>query len=194
MISTRSEHTPKITTSAETCHENSASMPHPETQIPMARPHPTPQKHDSPNANPNGTAQQTADITKRCSCAVKSSSTLQHLTFPYDSSLFHTNLTRHVSIRNLLQKLPPMASSLRRDDDDKRRQTTTDDDRRRHDASHANTAPTPRPPTINGNPSLRIREKHVWYTYSAPMCSLCQGMLLIGNINVTRSARPARPR
>ena len=92
-------------------------MPHPETQIPMARPHPTPQKHDSPNTNPNA-------------CAVKSSSTLQHLTFPHDSSLFHTNLTRHVSIRNLLQKLPPMASNLRRDDDDKRRgtQTTRDDD------------------------------------------------------------------
>ena len=44
-------------------------MPHPETQIPMARPHPTPQKHDSPNANPNGTAQQSADLTKRCACA-----------------------------------------------------------------------------------------------------------------------------
>ena len=85
-------------------------MPHPETQIPMAQPHPTPQKHDSPNANPNGTAQQTADLTKRCTCAVKSSSTLQHLTFPHDSSLFHTNLTRHVSIRNPLQKLPPMAA------------------------------------------------------------------------------------
>ena len=42
-----------------------------------------------------------------------------------------------------------MAANLRRDDDE----------RRRHDASHANTAPTPRPPTINGNPSLRIREK-----------------------------------
>ena len=41
----------KIAISAETGHENSASMPHPETQIPMARPHPTPQKHDSPNAN-----------------------------------------------------------------------------------------------------------------------------------------------
>ena len=69
-----------------------------------------------------------------------------------------------------LQKLPPMAPNLRRNDEDKRRQTTTDDDRRRQttrdderrrdDASHANTAPTPRPPTINGNPSLRIREKH----------------------------------
>ena len=40
-------------------------MPHPETQIAMARPHPTPQKHDSPIANPNGTAQQSADLTKR---------------------------------------------------------------------------------------------------------------------------------
>ena len=77
-------------------------------------------------------------------------------------------------MKSHLQKLPPMAANLRRDDDDRRRQTTTDDDRRRqttrdderrrHDARHANTAPTPRPPTINGNPSLRIREKeHMGY-------------------------------
>ena len=82
----------KLEISAETCEGNRASMPHPETQIPMAQPHPTPQKTDSPNANPNGTVQQTADLTKRCTCAVKSSSTLQHLTFPHDSSLF--NFTR----------------------------------------------------------------------------------------------------
>ena len=63
-------------------------------------------------------------------------------------------------MKSHLQKLPPMASNLRRDDDDKRRETTRNDERRRHDASHANTAPTPRPPTINGNPSLRIREKN----------------------------------
>ena len=61
----------KIAISAESCHENSASMPHPVTQIPMARPHPTPQKHGSPNANPNGTAQQSADLTKRCACPAK---------------------------------------------------------------------------------------------------------------------------
>ena len=85
-------------------------MPHPETQIPMALPRPTPQNHDSPDTNPNGTVQKTVDLTKRCACAVKSSSTLQHLTFPHDSSLFHTNLTRHVFIRNPLQKLPPMAA------------------------------------------------------------------------------------
>ena len=63
-------------------------------------------------------------------------------------------LTRDTSMKSHLQKLPPMAANLRRDDDDT---TTTNDDKRRHDASHANTAPTPRPPTINGNPSLRIR-------------------------------------
>ena len=43
----------------------------------MSQPHPTPQTHHSPNANPNVTAQKTADLTKRCACAVKSSSTLQ---------------------------------------------------------------------------------------------------------------------
>ena len=61
----------KIAISAETGHENRASMPYPATQIPMARPHPTPQKHDSPDANPNGTAQQTADLTNTCACAAK---------------------------------------------------------------------------------------------------------------------------
>ena len=84
-------------------------MPHPET------PHPTPQNHHSPNASPNGTAQQTADLTKRCACAVKSSSTLQHLTFSHDSSLFDlfdTNLTRHVFIRNPLPKASPNGSGL----------------------------------------------------------------------------------
>ena len=43
-----------IATSAKTCRENKASMSHPHTQVPMARPHPAPQTHDSPNANPNG--------------------------------------------------------------------------------------------------------------------------------------------
>ena len=75
-------------------------------------------------------------------------------------------LTRDTSMQSHLQKLPPMAANLRRDDDDttttdddRRRETTRDDDKRRHDAGHANTCPTPTPPTINGNPSLRIREK-----------------------------------
>ena len=36
--------------------------------------------------------------------------------------------------------------------------TTT---RRRHDQHDANTGPTPWTPTINGNPSLRIRENHI---------------------------------
>ena len=43
----------------------------------------------------------------------------------------------------------------RRDHDD----TTTRP--RRHDKHDANTGPTPRPPTINGNPSLRFREKYL---------------------------------
>ena len=132
-------------------------MPHPETQIPMARPHPTPQKHDSPNANPNGTAQQTADLTKRCACAAKCITFLaRHVVVMPITMELRRKLTRDTCMKSHLQKLPPMAANLRRDDDDT---TTTNDDKRRHDASHANTAPTPRPPTINGNPSLRIREK-----------------------------------
>ena len=71
-----------------------------------------PQKHHSPKANPNGTAQKTVDLTKRCACAMNSTSTLRHLTFPDASMLFHTNLTRHVFIRNPFQKLPPMAAAL----------------------------------------------------------------------------------
>ena len=56
------------------------------------------QKHHSPNANPNGAAQKTADLTKRCACTVNSTSTLRHLTFPRrfhaishesDTSRFH---------------------------------------------------------------------------------------------------------
>ena len=100
MTSTRSGHTPthRIAISAETCHENRASMQRTETQIPMSQPHPTTQK--------------TADLTKRCACAEKSS-ILQHLTFPHGSSLFHTNLTRHASMQNPLHKLPPMAVPYR---------------------------------------------------------------------------------
>ena len=120
-------------------------------------PHPTPQKHDSPNANPNGTAQQTADLTKRCACAAKCITFLaRHVGVMQITMELRRKLTRDTSMQSHLQKLPPMAANLRRDDDDT---TTTNDDKRRHDASHANTAPTPRPPTINGNPSLRIREK-----------------------------------
>ena len=37
------------------------------------------------------------DLTKRCACAVKSSSTFQHLTFPH-VSLSDTNLTRRASV------------------------------------------------------------------------------------------------
>ena len=75
----------KINISAKTCHENTASTQHPETQIPMSQPHPTPQKHYSPKANLNVTAQKTADLTKRCACAVKSSSTVLHTSTSYVS-------------------------------------------------------------------------------------------------------------
>ena len=43
------------------------------------------QKHHPPHANPNVTAQKTANLT----CGVNSSSTLHPLTFPHVSSLFH---------------------------------------------------------------------------------------------------------
>ena len=134
MISTRSEHTPihQNRHFIWTCHENRASMPHPETQIPMARPHPTPPKHDSPNANPNGTAQQSADLTKRCACAAKCITFLaRHVGVMQITMELRCKLTRDTSMKSHLQKLPPMAANLRRrrrHDDDKRRQTTRDDD------------------------------------------------------------------
>ena len=104
-------------------------MPHPETQIPMARPHPTPPKHDSPNANPNGTAQQSADLTKRCACAAKCITFLaRHVGVMQITMELRCKLTRDTSMKSHLQKLPPMAANLRRDDDDT---TTTSDDRRR---------------------------------------------------------------
>ena len=37
----------------------------------MARLHPTPQKYDSPNANPNGITQQSANLRKRYAYAAK---------------------------------------------------------------------------------------------------------------------------
>ena len=86
-------------------------MPHPETQIPMARPHPTPQKHDSPNANPNGTAQQSADLTKRCACAAKRITFLaRHVIFTQITMEQRRKLTRDTSMKSHLQKLPPMAA------------------------------------------------------------------------------------
>ena len=127
-------------------------MPRPETQTPMARPHPTPQKNHSPNASPNGTAQKTADLTKRCACAVNSTSIIQHLTFPHVSTLFDTNLARHVFIRNPLQKLPPMAAALAPYCGGRRTVANAETTCREQD-------PTPRPPELNENPSLCIREK-----------------------------------
>ena len=51
----------------------------------------------------------------------------------------------------------PIGTELRRHYDNKRRETTTNDETTH--AREANSGPTPRPPTINGNPVLRIREK-----------------------------------
>ena len=140
---------PSTKIAAETCHENRSSTQHPETQTPMARPHPTPQKHHSPNANPNGTAQKIADLTKRCACAVNSTSILQHLAFAHVPTLFHTNLTRHVFIRNALQKLSPMAAALAPYSG--RRRTVADAETTRREQGS-----TPSPTELKENPSLRI--------------------------------------
>ena len=102
------------------------------------------------------TSQKTAHLTKHCACAVKSSSTLHPLTFPHVSSLCHTNLTRYASIQNPLQKLPQgeRRSALLRTVDNGNAQTTS-----REQGS------TPRPPELNENPLLRIREKLYMIVY-----------------------------
>ena len=126
----------KIAISAETCHENRASTQHSETQT---------------------------DLTKRCACAVKSPSTLQHLIFPHASTLFHTNLMRHVSIRNP-PKLPPMAGPHGPTaNGGERLRTVADGCERLRTVANAETkrreqGSTPRPPELNENPSLRIQE------------------------------------
>ena len=64
----------------------------------MSQPHPTDQKHHPPHANANVTAQKTHHLTKRCPCAVISSSTLPHVSTRFlaishesDTSCFHPN-------------------------------------------------------------------------------------------------------
>ena len=126
-------------------------MQHPETQIPMAQPHPTPH---SPNANPNGTVQKTADLTKRCACAVNSSSTLtlQHLTFPHDSSpraISQKSDTSRFRAKPS-QKASPNGSALALYCE--RLRSANAETTRREQGS------TPRPPELNENPSLCVRE------------------------------------
>ena len=78
--------------------------------------------------------------------------------------------------RRKAQKTPPRAFPLGREftttttttrrahyDDTTMSPRRAHDDTTQHDA---NTAPTPRPPTINGNPSLRFREKYQTIIYS----------------------------
>ena len=66
----------------------------------MSQPHPTSLTHQSRHANHNLTAKETADLTKRCNCAAKSSSTLQLVARPHVSGLFHRNLIRHAHYDN----------------------------------------------------------------------------------------------
>ena len=122
-------------------------MQHPETQIPMSQPHPTPQKHHSPNANPNVTAQKSADLTKQA-CAVKSSSTLQHLMLPHVSPLFP-----HESDASRFHAKPSPKDSPNRS------AVAPYCGRRRTVAVAQTTSPRAHPPEFNENPSLRIRGK-----------------------------------
>ena len=111
-----------------------------------------------PNANPNVVTQKTADLIKRCTCAEKFSSTLQHQTFPHVSSLLHTNLTRHVSIRTLSKSFPQRQrlSALPRTAAVGCERLTTAANAQ---ATRREQGSTPRPPELNENPSLLIREE-----------------------------------
>ena len=54
----------------------------------------------------NTTLQTLVPMELRSKLQVSQNSTLQRLTFPHDSSLFHTNLTRHVSPKTLSKSFP----------------------------------------------------------------------------------------
>ena len=121
-------------------------MQHPEVQIPMSQPHPTPQKHHSPNANPNVTVQ---------TCG-------SHKTRRLRSEIFLHTSTSYVSARFLesdtsrfqapLQNLPALYRSIA---DGCERLTTV----AIAQTTSREQGSTPRPPELNENPSLRIREK-----------------------------------
>ena len=83
---------------------------------------------------------------------MNSTSMLQHLTFAHVSTLFDTNLMRHVFIRNPLQKLPPMAAALAPYCGRLRMVADAD--------SSSRTRLYPRLPKLNENSSLCIGEKH----------------------------------
>ena len=148
----------KAAISAETCHENRASTQRPETQIPKAQPHPTPQKHHSPNANPNGTAHKTADLTKRCACAVNHTSTAYMSTRFHavsresDTSRFHPKPFPKASPNG--SALAPYRGRLRTAANGCKRLRTVAD----AETTGREQGSTPRPPELNENPSLRIRE------------------------------------
>ena len=141
----------KITISAETCQENTASTQHPGTQTPMSQPHPT--KHHPPNADPNLTTQKIAHKTLRLrSEIILHTSTSQVSTrflassHESDTSCFHPKPS------------PKVFAQCGQISDDA---TTTDDD-----TEHAKrTQVQPPGPSMDGNPSLCIREKTLAQLY-----------------------------
>ena len=84
----------------------------PETQAPMARPHPTPPKHHADE--PQWNCAEIADLTKRCAYAVKSSSTLQHLTCEFEVGSLSVELSQVVTLCCVCRRLAPRALELYR--------------------------------------------------------------------------------
>ena len=150
-------------------------MQHPEMQIPMSQPHPTPTLQ---TRIPNVTAQKTAHLTKRCACAVKSSSTLQHLTFPHVSSLFHTNLTLHVSSQTFpqLQRLNGCG-----------RLRTVDNSCERYD-NESRTRPYPQTPRVKREPfTMHSGNETQLEVPTLPL--VCWSLVLVCRDHLSTSAR-----
>ena len=146
MASTLSEDTRTHNTAilAETCNKTQL----PETQILLLERHPTPSTHHAASANLTVAVKETEDLTRRCTCAGKLSSTLQCVTFPRDfTQICHFILPSKTSSKSfphchgLIDHIWPLAN-------------------------FANMKATPheqrstlRLPKSNENPSLRIREQ-----------------------------------
>ena len=97
MVSTLSEntHIHQVATLADTYHENTASRQQPKNANRTDTATSNTSNKPPCKRNPTVTAEATEDFTKRCTCAAKSSSALQHSTHFYamshesDTSAFH---------------------------------------------------------------------------------------------------------
>ena len=135
-ISARSEHTPTHQ------NHNLASKQQPETQVPMSQPHPPPK---------NTTPQTPIPYT----CAVKSCSTsyvsTRFLAISHESDTSCVHPKPSPKLRQCERHSGPPVNGCERYENESRT--------RLHPQTSREQDSTLRPPELNGNPSLRIREK-----------------------------------